>query len=104
MTGFQPSQSPMDGMTSQMAGMSVQQGFNQMWGMEAVDLLKCRDLLPREKMEPPPVKLHHELYEAANCSPELFRCTLTKIPETKSLLDKSRLPLGVLIHPFKDLN
>lgn len=34
----------------------------------------------------------------------IFRCTLTKIPETKSLLDKSRLPLGVLIHPFKDLN
>lgn len=33
----------------------------------------------------------------------LFRCTLTKIPETKSLLDKSRLPFGVLIHPFKDL-
>jgi hypothetical protein len=37
------------------------------------------------------------------CS-RIFRCTLTKIPETNSLLQKSRLPLGILIHPFKDLN
>lgn len=34
----------------------------------------------------------------------IFRCTLTKIPESNSLLQKSRLPFGVLIHPFKDLN
>ncbi len=33
----------------------------------------------------------------------IFRCTLTKIPESKTLLQKSRLPLGILIHPFKDL-
>lgn len=33
----------------------------------------------------------------------VFRCTLTKIPETKNLLDKSRLPLGILLHPFRDL-
>lgn len=37
------------------------------------------------------------------CS-RIFRCTLTKVPETNSLLQKSRLPLGILIHPFKDLN
>lgn len=29
---------------------------------------------------------------------------MTKIPESNSLLQKSRLPLGVLIHPFKDLD
>lgn len=29
---------------------------------------------------------------------------MTKIPETNNLLQKSRLPLGVLIHPFRDLN
>jgi len=34
----------------------------------------------------------------------IFRCTLTKVPESNSLLQKSRLPFGVLIHPFKDLN
>lgn len=34
----------------------------------------------------------------------IFRCTLTKIPENNALLQKSRLPLGILIHPFRDLN
>lgn len=29
---------------------------------------------------------------------------MAKIPETKELLNKSRLPLGVLIHPFRDIN
>ncbi len=33
-----------------------------------------------------------------------LRCTLSKIPETEALLKKARLPLGVLIHPFKDLS
>ena len=32
------------------------------------------------------------------------RSTLSKIPETDALLKKARLPLGVLIHPFKDLS
>ncbi|XP_046665553.1 protein transport protein Sec24A-like isoform X1 [Homalodisca vitripennis] len=103
--GYQQQPGSIDGLTPQLAGMTVvQQGFNKLWGMDTVDLLKSRDVLPKEKVEPPAVRLQHELYEAANCSPEIFRCTLTKIPETKSLLDKSRLPLGVLIHPFKDLN
>ena len=33
----------------------------------------------------------------------VFRCTLNAIPNTQSLLNKARLPLGILIHPFKDL-
>lgn len=101
----QPNIMGMDGLSQQMSNLNVTQaGFNKLWGMDTVDLLKTRDILPREKLEPPPIRLHHELYEASNCSPDIFRCTLTKIPETKSLLDKSRLPLGVLIHPFKDLD
>ena len=34
----------------------------------------------------------------------LFRCTVGVVPQTQSLLNKSRLPLGILIHPFKDLS
>ena len=30
-------------------------------------------------------------------------CTLNAVPETKSLLTKSKLPLGIHIHPFRDL-
>ena len=33
----------------------------------------------------------------------VFRCTLNAIPQTSALLSKARLPLGILIHPFKDL-
>ena len=29
---------------------------------------------------------------------------LTKCPETETILKKCRLPLGIMIHPFKDLS
>ncbi|OAD61626.1 Protein transport protein Sec24B, partial [Eufriesea mexicana] len=95
----------MNQLNNQMNMMSVAQlGYNKIWGMESIDLLQCRNILPAEKVEPPKIKLHQEFLDSVNCSPDIFRCTLTKIPETNSLLQKSRLPLGVLIHPFKDLN
>ncbi|XP_063913098.1 protein transport protein Sec24A [Zophobas morio] len=81
----------------------TQHGFNKMWGQDHVDLLQTPNILPREKVTPPKVYLGNEVLDSANCSPEVFRCTMTKIPESNSLLQKSRLPLGILIHPFKDL-
>ncbi|XP_053995465.1 protein transport protein Sec24B [Hylaeus anthracinus] len=95
----------MNQLNNQMNLMSVaQSGYNKLWGMETVDLLQCRNILPPQKVELPKIKLHQEFLDSVNCSPDIFRCTLTKIPESNSLLQKSRLPLGVLIHPFKDLN
>lgn len=92
-------------LNNQMNMMSVTQlGYNKLWGMETIDLLQCRNVLPIEKVESPKIKLHQEFLDSVNCSPDIFRCTLTKIPVSNSLLQKSRLPLGVLIHPFKDLN
>ncbi|XP_044743639.1 protein transport protein Sec24A [Chrysoperla carnea] len=82
----------------------TQTGFNRLWGGENYDLLQVRNVLPAEKIEAPPVRLKPETLDAANCHPDIFRCTMTKIPENNSLLNKSRLPLGVLIHPFRDLN
>jgi hypothetical protein len=35
--------------------------------------------------------------------PDMIRCTLTAIPQSKALLKKCRLPLGIFIHPFKDI-
>ena len=72
--------------------------------MEAVDLLQNRHILPPKAINPPKPRLQATLWNDVNCSPEIFRCTLTKIPETDTILKKSRLPLGVLIHPFKDLS
>ncbi|XP_031841096.1 protein transport protein Sec24AB isoform X2 [Nomia melanderi] len=101
----EPYPDQMNQLNSQMNMMSVSQaGYNKLWGMETIDLLQCRNVLPPEKVEPPKIKLHREFLDSVNCSPDIFRCTLTKIPESNGLLQKSRLPLGVLIHPFKDLN
>ncbi|KAG6462544.1 hypothetical protein O3G_MSEX013325 [Manduca sexta] len=92
-------------MTQQMGQLSVtKQGFDQLWGHHMVDLLTCRQILPEYPEDPPEIRLAHQFADAPNCSPEIFRCTLNRIPETNSLLQKSRLPLGILIHPFKDLN
>lgn len=85
-------------------GNVVQQGFNRMWGRETVDLMQNRHILPTTKVLPPPIKLNHQFHESTNCNPDIFRCTLTKIPESNSLLQKSRLPLGILIHPYRDLS
>ena len=73
-------------------------------GMEPVDLLHNRHILPSKPVSVPKPRLHAELWNNVNCSPDIFRSTLTKIPETESVLKKSRLPLGILIHPFKDLS
>lgn len=82
----------------------VQSGFNRLWGAENHDLLQLPTILPPTKIQSPPINLGQETLDKANCSTEVFRCTVTKIPETASLLQKSRLPLGLLIHPFKDLS
>ncbi|CAG9799468.1 unnamed protein product [Chironomus riparius] len=89
---------------NQFPGSVVNQGFNKMWGRETIDLMQNRHVLPTTKVVSPPVKLNHQFHEATNCNPDIFRCTLTKIPESNSLLQKSRLPLGVLIHPYRDLS
>lgn len=38
------------------------------------------------------------------CVSRVFRSTLTSIPQTQSLLNKAKMPLGLLLHPFKDLS
>ncbi|KFB46918.1 AGAP005263-PA-like protein [Anopheles sinensis] len=85
-------------------GNVLRSGFNRMWGNNTVDLLQNRHVLPTDRVRPPTIHLLNPNQEAANCNPDIFRCTLTKIPDSSSLLQKSRLPLGILIHPFRDLN
>lgn len=89
------------GLHSRMTGMSINGSFNKLWGYEPCNLLNDRNILPKNPEEAPRPVLPGD---GANCSPEIFRCTLTKIPETQSLLQKARLPLGILIHPFRDVD
>ncbi|XP_071952334.1 protein transport protein Sec24A-like isoform X2 [Antedon mediterranea] len=68
-----------------------------------LNLLQERHILPKTPIEPPKPKLSSE-NQKSQVNPDLFRCTLTSIPQTQSLLQKSKLPLGILIHPYKDLS
>ncbi|KAK7925166.1 hypothetical protein WMY93_007476 [Mugilogobius chulae] len=79
---------------------------SSVWDPEAlrvVNLLQERNLLPPGPLTPPTPCLTQDL-QRVNCNPEVFRCTLTSIPQTQSLLNKAKLPLGLLLHPFKDLS
>ncbi|GFY70829.1 protein transport protein Sec24B [Trichonephila inaurata madagascariensis] len=84
---------------AKMAGMSVHNSFSRLWGNDSINLLQDRNILPPVLVEPPKPVLTPE---RPNCSPDVFRCTLTKVPDTSSLLQKSRLPFGILLHPFRD--
>uniref|UniRef100_A0A1I7S4Z2 Protein transport protein Sec24-like n=2 Tax=Bursaphelenchus xylophilus TaxID=6326 RepID=A0A1I7S4Z2_BURXY len=35
--------------------------------------------------------------------PRVFRCTVSSIPETQEILKKTRIPLGLTLHPFRDM-
>ncbi|XP_055928214.1 protein transport protein Sec24A-like isoform X2 [Argiope bruennichi] len=84
---------------AKMAGLSVHSSFSRLWGNDSLNLLQDRNILPPVPIEAPKPVLTPE---RPNCSPDVFRCTLTKVPDTNSLLQKSRLPFGILIHPFRD--
>ncbi|KAF3694218.1 Protein transport protein Sec24B [Channa argus] len=70
--------------------------------LRPVNLLQERNLLPSRPLEAPEPNLSPDL-KKVNCSPQTFRCTLSSIPQTQALLNKARLPLGLLLHPFRDL-
>lgn len=89
-------------LSQQLGGLSVtHDGWNKGWGTHQIDLLQQRQVLPSDGVVPPRPVLAQDYLP--NCSPDIFRCTLTKVPETKSILQKARFPFGILIHPFKDL-
>ncbi|XP_074069635.1 protein transport protein Sec24A [Macrotis lagotis] len=99
-SGLQPfSQSPLGAnhLTTSMGGLSLHPE-----GLRIINLLQERNMLPTTPLKAPVPNLHEDI-QKLNCNPELFRCTLTNIPQTQALLNKAKLPLGLLLHPFKDL-
>jgi len=48
-------------------------------GMEPVDLLQNRHILPTKAIPAPKPRLQADMWNNANCSPDIFRCTLTKV-------------------------
>ncbi|XP_059207479.1 protein transport protein Sec24A isoform X2 [Centropristis striata] len=84
-----------------LAAMSLQSSTPE--ALRVVNLLQERNLLPPNSIPAPTPCLPQDL-QKINCNPEVFRSTLTSIPQTQSLLNKAKMPLGLLLHPFKDLS
>ncbi|XP_054611063.1 protein transport protein Sec24A isoform X2 [Dunckerocampus dactyliophorus] len=102
----QPYQQPPPGLgpahlSPSLATMSLQSSTPET--LRVVNLLQERNLLPAGQVTAPTPCLPQDL-QKINCNPEVFRCTLTSIPQNQSLLNKAKLPLGLLLHPFKDLS
>lgn len=97
-----PQQFPQVSLTGSMGGLCLQPN-QQHEGLRCINLIQERKILPLAPV-PVPVPHLHPDSQKLNCNPEVFRCTLTNIPQTQSLLNKAKLPLGLLLHPFKDLS
>ncbi|NXL95450.1 SC24B protein, partial [Alectura lathami] len=88
-------------LSSSLGGLSLQHS-QQPEGLRPVNLTQERNILPVSSVPAPVPNLNSDLRKL-NCSPDSFRCTLTNIPQTQALLNKAKLPLGLLLHPFRDL-
>ncbi|KFO79193.1 Protein transport protein Sec24B, partial [Cuculus canorus] len=102
--GFQhyPQQYPgVNQLSSSLGGLSLQHS-QQPESLRPVNLTQERNILPVSSVPAPVPNLNSDLRKL-NCSPDSFRCTLTNIPQTQALLNKAKLPLGLLLHPFRDL-
>ncbi|XP_070289725.1 protein transport protein Sec24B isoform X5 [Myotis yumanensis] len=102
-SGFQQyAQYPgMNQLSSSLGGLSLQSSV-QPESLRPVNLTQERNILPVTPILAPIPNLNLDL-KKLNCSPDSFRCTLTNIPQTQALLTKAKLPLGLLLHPFRDL-
>ncbi|CAF1096174.1 unnamed protein product [Didymodactylos carnosus] len=83
--------------------MPVVQDKTGTYNSEMIDLLKAKSVVSNYAEEAPTSPLLSDENQQMNASPDVMRSTLNVIPQTKELLNKSRLPFGILIHPFKDL-
>ncbi|XP_035600404.1 protein transport protein Sec24B-like isoform X5 [Oncorhynchus keta] len=103
-TGYQHLSQPFPNMSQLSAALGGLSGVPELEveALRPVNLLQERNLLPHRPLDAPEPNLNADL-KKANCSPDTFRCTLTNIPQTQALLNKARLPLGLLLHPFRDL-
>ncbi|XP_069486977.1 protein transport protein Sec24B isoform X2 [Ambystoma mexicanum] len=88
-------------LSSSLGGLSLQNS-QQPESLRPVNLTQERNVLPISPLHAPVPNLNPDL-KKLNCSSHSFRCTLTNVPQTQALLNKAKLPLGLLLHPFRDL-
>ncbi|CAB5132532.1 hypothetical protein RhiirA5_364598 [Rhizophagus irregularis] len=101
----QPQQSPMTALTNQFSNMGVA-GPSQAH-LISVNLIGMPPNVKDLDDPPPTINLPPNTSvtpsDKANCDPSYKRSTLNAIPATSSLLSKSRLPLGLIITPYRSL-
>ncbi|XP_073676375.1 protein transport protein Sec24B isoform X2 [Garra rufa] len=102
--GYQPYAQPFPSLSELSSALGGLGGVSELEAetLRPVNLLQERNILPPKRAPPPEPNLSSDLRKV-NCSPDTFRCTLNNIPQTQALLNKARLPLGLLLHPFRDL-
>uniref|UniRef100_A0A8C6N538 SEC24 homolog B, COPII coat complex component n=1 Tax=Mus spicilegus TaxID=10103 RepID=A0A8C6N538_MUSSI len=100
-TGYPQHYPGVNQLSSGLGGLSLQSS-PQPESLRPVNLTQEKNILPPTPIWAPVPNLSAELSKL-NCSPDSFRCTLTSIPQTQALLNKAKLPLGLLLHPFRDL-
>ncbi|OZJ02089.1 hypothetical protein BZG36_04573 [Bifiguratus adelaidae] len=105
--GYPPSDAVhggMAGLNSQFAGMSV--GV-QPKSLLHVPLIGQPPHIDHIDLPPPPIQLPPNVSitpsPKANCDPSYQRCTVTSFPATTDLLKKSKLPLALVLSPYRSL-
>ncbi|XP_065059218.1 protein transport protein Sec24A-like [Rhopilema esculentum] len=68
-----------------------------------IDLMERRVIVPPVPIEPPQPLLSEDMKRKA-IDPKVFRSTINAVPESSSLLSKSRLPFGLYIQPFREIS
>jgi len=101
----QYTQAPVDALANQFGTMGM--GHKQLSIYTANLLTSPPD--PRDLQNPPPeIRLPPNSSispsPTANADPSYFRSTINVIPTTSSLLNKSKLPLALVITPYRSLN
>ena len=101
----------MDQLSNKIAGMNVtSQGWNALWQNESVNLMAEKEIRTKwlqhetireqqKQQQKPQIGSPRDLL---SCDINTMRSTLKKIPDTASLLQKCRLPLGLILHPFRN--
>ncbi|PAV65587.1 hypothetical protein WR25_12286 [Diploscapter pachys] len=85
------------------SGAQSQMGFASNAASPIVDLLTEKNVM-RYGFDDIPFHLTgHMANPEARIDPAIFRSTLYMIPTSEELLNKSRLPFGITLHPFRDV-
>jgi protein transport protein SEC24 len=102
-------QHPVDALSGQFGGMGLGGGMpgQKLFTLQTTNLLTSPPE-PRELHRPPPeIRLPPNSClspsPSANADPSYQRCTLNAIPTTASLLAKAKIPLAIVLAPYRSL-